>query len=84
MRAHHQAIPLSRLAAFCRCPSAQLIGRVVNALGEPIDGKGPINAKLTLSKGCAGRYPRKSVSQPVQTGLSPLTRWCQWDVVNAS
>ena len=52
----------------------ELIGRVVNALGEPIDGKGPINAKLTdkIEKVAPGVIWRKSVSQPVQTGLKSI------------
>jgi F-type H+-transporting ATPase subunit alpha len=53
---------------------AQLLGRVVNALGQPIDGKGPINAKLTdvIEKVAPGVIWRKSVSQPVQTGLKAI------------
>ena len=49
----------------------ELIGRVVNSLGQPIDGKGPINAKLTdkIEKVAPGVIWRQSVSQPVQTGL---------------
>jgi len=52
----------------------ELRGRVVNALGEPIDGKGPINAKLTdkLEKVAPGVIDRKSVSQPVQSGLKSI------------
>jgi len=52
----------------------ELIGRVVNALGQPIDGKGPINAKLTdpIEKIAPGVIWRKSVSQPVQTGLKSI------------
>ena len=52
----------------------ELLGRVVNALGEPIDGKGPINAKLTdkIEKVAPGVIWRKSVSQPVQTGLKSI------------
>ncbi len=52
----------------------ELLGRVVNALGEPIDGKGPIEAKLTdkLEKVAPGVIWRKSVSQPVQTGLKAI------------
>ncbi|MCS6996506.1 MAG: F0F1 ATP synthase subunit alpha [Casimicrobiaceae bacterium] len=52
----------------------ELIGRVVNALGEPVDGKGPINAKLTdvIEKVAPGVIWRKSVSQPVQTGLKAI------------
>ncbi|MDE2457112.1 MAG: F0F1 ATP synthase subunit alpha, partial [Burkholderiales bacterium] len=47
----------------------ELIGRVVNALGQPIDGKGPINAKMTdvIEKVAPGVIARKSVDQPVQT-----------------
>jgi len=49
----------------------ELLGRVVNSLGQPIDGKGPLNAKLTdkIEKVAPGVIWRKSVSQPVQTGL---------------
>ena len=52
----------------------ELIGRVVNALGQPIDGKGPINAKQTdvIEKVAPGVIWRKSVSQPVQTGLKSI------------
>ena len=52
----------------------ELVGRVVNALGQPIDGKGPINAKLTdkIEKVAPGVIARKSVSQPVQTGLKSI------------
>ena len=52
----------------------ELLGRVVNALGQPIDGKGPINGKLTdvIEKVAPGVIWRKSVSQPVQTGLKAI------------
>jgi F-type H+-transporting ATPase subunit alpha len=52
----------------------ELIGRVVNSLGEPIDGKGPVNAKMTdvIEKVAPGVIARKSVSQPVQTGLKAI------------
>ncbi len=52
----------------------ELIGRVVNALGEPVDGKGPINAKESdvIEKVAPGVIARKSVSQPVQTGLKSI------------
>jgi len=52
----------------------ELIGRVVNSLGEPIDGKGPVNAKLTdvIEKVAPGVIWRQSVSQPVQTGLKAI------------
>ncbi len=52
----------------------ELIGRVVNALGQPIDGKGPINAKETdkIEKVAPGVIWRRSVSEPVQTGLKSV------------
>ncbi len=52
----------------------ELLGRVVNALGEPIDGKGPLNAKLSepVEKVAPGVIWRKSVSQPVQTGYKSV------------
>ncbi len=52
----------------------ELIGRVVNSLGQPIDGKGPINAKASdvIEKVAPGVIWRKSVSQPVQTGLKSI------------
>ena len=52
----------------------ELTGRVVNALGQPIDGKGPVNAKMTdkIEKVAPGVIARKSVSQPVQTGLKSI------------
>jgi F-type H+-transporting ATPase subunit alpha len=51
-----------------------LIGRVVNALGQPIDGKGPVAATETdvIEKVAPGVIWRKSVSQPVQTGLKAI------------
>ena len=52
----------------------ELLGRVVNALGEPIDGKGPIAATLTapVEKVAPGVIARQSVSQPVQTGYKTV------------
>ncbi|HEY4371337.1 MAG TPA: F0F1 ATP synthase subunit alpha [Burkholderiales bacterium] len=52
----------------------ELLGRVVNALGEPIDGKGPVNAKErdVIEKVAPGVMWRKSVDQPVQTGLKSI------------
>ncbi len=51
-----------------------MLGRVVDALGKPIDGKGPIDAKLTapIEKIAPGVIERKSVDQPVQTGLKAI------------
>jgi F-type H+-transporting ATPase subunit alpha len=66
----------------CRCTGRvlevpigpELEGRVVDALGNPIDGKGPISAKLfdPIEKVAPGVITRQSVSQPVQTGLKAL------------
>ena len=52
----------------------ELIGRVVNALGQPIDGKGPVNAKLfsPIEKIAPGVIARQSVTQPMQTGLKSI------------
>ncbi|MEQ1721250.1 MAG: F0F1 ATP synthase subunit alpha [Nitrosomonas sp.] len=51
-----------------------LLGRVVNALGQPIDGKGPITAVKSepIEKIAPGVIWRKSVDQPVQTGLKSV------------
>ncbi len=51
-----------------------LMGRVVNSLGQPIDGKGPINTteKSPIEKIAPGVIARQSVSQPVQTGLKSI------------
>ncbi|MGN7086518.1 F0F1 ATP synthase subunit alpha, partial [Neisseria sp. P0001.S005] len=52
----------------------ELVGRVVDALGRPIDGKGPINTTLTapIEKIAPGVIARKSVDQPMQTGLKAI------------
>ncbi|MDP3686761.1 MAG: F0F1 ATP synthase subunit alpha, partial [Sulfurimicrobium sp.] len=51
-----------------------LIGRVVNSLGQPIDGKGPIATTQTspIEKVAPGVISRQSVSQPLQTGLKSV------------
>ncbi len=48
-----------------------LLGRVVNSLGQPIDGKGPVKSDISypVEKIAPGIIRRKSVSQPVQTGI---------------
>ncbi|MCO6505387.1 MAG: F0F1 ATP synthase subunit alpha, partial [Snodgrassella sp.] len=52
----------------------ELVGRVVDALGRPIDGKGPINASHTapVEKIAPGVIARQSVDQPMQTGLKAI------------
>ena len=51
-----------------------LLGRVVNTIGEPLDGKGPIKAEASypLEKIAPGVIKRRSVSQPVQTGIMAI------------
>jgi F-type H+-transporting ATPase subunit alpha len=51
-----------------------LLGRVVNALGQPVDGKGPVQGETTypVEKIAPGIIRRKSVSQPVQTGIMAI------------
>ena len=51
-----------------------LLGRVVNPLGEPIDGKGPIvsDERRRVDVKAPGNIPRKSVHEPVQTGLKAI------------
>lgn len=66
----------------CRCTQRilevpvgpELEGRVVDALGKPIDGKGPVETTLTdaVEKVAPGVIDRKSVDQPVQTGLKSI------------
>ncbi|GGX83453.1 ATP synthase subunit alpha [Litchfieldella qijiaojingensis] len=52
----------------------ELVGRVVDALGTPIDGKGDINAKFTdaVEKVAPGVITRQSVDEPIQTGLKSI------------
>ncbi|MCK5639377.1 MAG: F0F1 ATP synthase subunit alpha, partial [Gammaproteobacteria bacterium] len=51
-----------------------LLGRVVDSLGVPIDGKGPVDTKLTapIEKIAPGVIARQSVDEPVQTGLKAI------------
>jgi F-type H+/Na+-transporting ATPase subunit alpha len=51
-----------------------LVGRVVNALGQPVDGKGPINAKefRPIERYAPGVVDRRSVKEPLQTGLKAI------------
>ena len=51
-----------------------LLGRVVNTLGEPLDGKGPVQSEVTypVEKIAPGIIKRRPVGQPVQTGIMPI------------
>ena len=52
----------------------ELIGRVVDALGQPIDGKGPVNASKTspIERAAPGVVERQPVKQPMQTGIKAI------------
>ena len=52
----------------------EMLGRVIDALGNPIDGKGPIQAKerRRAQVKAPGILPRQSVNQPMQTGMKPV------------
>ena len=52
----------------------EMLGRVVNSLGQPIDGKGPVSAKETMpiEQPAYGIITRKSVSRPLQTGIKAI------------
>src|SRR5580765_983328 len=51
-----------------------LLGRVVNTLGEPVDGRGPVKSSVAypVEKVAPGILRRQSVNQPVQTGIMPI------------
>lgn len=57
-------------------PAQELLGRVVDALGTPIDGQGPINAKQRrrVELKAPGIIPRQSVHEPMTTGLKARAR----------
>jgi F-type H+-transporting ATPase subunit alpha len=52
----------------------ELLGRVVDGLGNPIDGKGPLKAKQSrrVELKAPGIIPRKSVHEPMQSGLKAI------------
>jgi len=66
---------VKRTGAIVEVPvGKELLGRVVDALGNPIDGKGPIKAKkkMRVDVKAPGILPRKSVHEPMQTGLKAI------------
>ncbi len=66
---------VKRLGKLLRVPVGDdLMGRVVNALGEPIDGKGAIDAKeyRFMEEKAPGIMARKSVHEPLQTGIKAI------------
>ena len=66
---------VKRTGAIVEVPiGKELLGRVVDALGNPIDGKGPINTSNSarVDVKAPGIIPRKSVNEPMQTGLKAV------------
>jgi F-type H+-transporting ATPase subunit alpha len=67
--------PVKRTGRIISVPVGEaMLGRVVNALGQPIDGKGPILTKETapIEKIAPGVVDRQPVREPMQTGLKPI------------
>jgi F-type H+/Na+-transporting ATPase subunit alpha len=70
-----EGMSVKRLGRLLRVPVGDaLLGRVVNALGEPIDGKGPIEASETrfVEEKAPGIMARKSVHEPMATGIKAI------------
>ena len=70
-----EGMSIKRLGKLLRTPvGEELIGRVINPLGEPIDGKGPIEAKefRFVEEKAPGIMARKSVHEPLQTGIKAI------------
>ncbi len=70
-----EGMSVKRLGKLLRVPVGDaLLGRVVNALGEPIDGKGPIEATETrfVEEKAPGIMDRKSVHEPMATGIKAI------------
>src|SRR5690349_13069921 len=67
--------PVKRTGRIISVPvGPELVGRVVNALGQPIDGKGPIASKLShpIERIAPGVTDRSPVKEPLQTGLKAI------------
>src|SRR6476660_1363089 len=71
----HEGDIVKRTGAIVDVPIGRgLLGRVVDALGEPIDGKGPLTdvSRARVEVKAPGIVPRRSVHEPVQTGLKAI------------
>jgi len=71
----HEGMSVKRLGALLEVPVGDaLIGRVVNPLGEPLDGKGAIeaNEKRFVEEKAPGIMARKSVHEPLQSGIKAI------------
>jgi F-type H+-transporting ATPase subunit alpha len=67
--------PVTRTKRIAQVPVGEaLIGRVVNALGQPVDGKGPIDSKefRAIERYAPGVVDRRSVKEPLQTGIKSI------------
>lgn len=74
-RSVHEGMVVRRSNTIMDVPVGEaLLGRVVNALGEPIDGKGPMitNFRRPIDSKAPGIIARKSVHEPVQTGIKAI------------
>src|SRR5689334_7728744 len=74
-RAIKEGDTVRRTSRIAQVPVGEsLVGRVVNALGQPVDGKGPINAKefRPIERYAPGVVDRRSVKEPLQTGLKAI------------
>jgi F-type H+-transporting ATPase subunit alpha len=70
-----EGLSVKRLSKLLRVPVGDaLLGRVVNALGEPVDGKGPIDASESrfVEEKAPGIMARKSVHEPLATGIKAI------------
>jgi len=71
----HEGDQVKRTGRIMEVPvGEELLGRVVNPLGQPLDGKGPINAKSfrPVESPAPGVIDRKSVHEPMQTGIKAI------------
>jgi F-type H+-transporting ATPase subunit alpha len=67
--------PVTRTKRIAQVPVGEaLVGRVVDALGQPVDGKGPIDAKefRAIERYAPGVVDRRSVKEPLQTGIKSI------------
>ena len=67
--------PVKRTGRIAEVPvGMEMVGRVVNALGQPVDGKGPIAGKETrkIEVKAPGIVSREGVKEPLQTGLKAI------------
>jgi F-type H+-transporting ATPase subunit alpha len=67
--------PVARTKRIAQVPVGEaLVGRVVNALGQPVDGKGPIESKefRNIERYAPGVVDRRSVKEPLQTGIKSI------------